>query len=322
MNRRIVLLDSYTADQGCDLWPGLDELGTVSIHPRVQSEQLDELCAGADALITNKVVIGADLMQRLQPRLRYVGVSATGVNIVDVEAARALGIAVTNVPAYSTASVAQLTIGLLLQLSLDLAGHSNAAKAGRWAAGPDFSFTLRPLIEWQGKRLLLVGKGAIGSAVAAIAEAMGLKVEAAQVPGSATKQGRVALAEALPRADVVSLHCPLTPQTDKLVNSTFLSSMKPGAILLNTGRGGLVDEAALVEALEQGHLGGVGLDVLSQEPPQADMPLLSPQAPWADRVLVTPHIAWGSVEARRRLREEVSKNLAAFFAGEKRNRVD
>ena len=257
---------------------------------------------------------------RALPRLRYIGVSATGTNVVDLAAAREHHIAVTNVPGYSTESVAQLVFAQLLHLAVDVAGHSAAVKAGAWARTPDFCFFQRPLIEWAGKTLVIVGLGAIGRAVARIAAGFGMTVIAAAVPGSSSS-GRTPLAEALPRADAVTLHCPLTPATERLVDARFLAQLRPGAMLVNTSRGGLIDEPALVAALAAGHLGAVALDVLGQEPPPPDHPLTNPAAPWAGRVLVTPHLAWGTVESRARLRREVAENLAAFLRGEPRNRV-
>jgi glycerate dehydrogenase len=211
---KIVLLDAFTADQGRSPWPGLNDLGKVSNHARVGGSNIEALCEGATALITNKAVISDALMQKLSPTLRYIGVSATGTNIVDVNAAKRLGIAVTNVPGYSAPSVAQLAISLMFSLSLDVAGHSNAVKSGAWANGADFCFFLRPLPEWAGKTMAIVGHGTIGSAVANIAKALGMHVVAAQVPGAPTKSDRVPLLAALAEADVVSLHCPLTPATD------------------------------------------------------------------------------------------------------------
>jgi glycerate dehydrogenase len=250
-------------------------------------------------------------------------VTATGTNIVDLDAARARGVAVTNVPGYATDSVAQHVFGLILALTHDVAGHAAAVKAGAWAASPDFCFFRQPLVELAGKTLVLVGSGAIGGAVGRIAEAFGMHVLRAAVPGAPRREGasRVRLEEALPEADVVSLHCPLTPSTRGLVNAAFLGAMKPRAILINTSRGPLVNEEDLVAALERGHLGGVGLDVLGIEPPPPMNPLLDGSAPWAARVVVTPHIAWGTVEARRRLRQAVARNLQAFIAGEQLNRV-
>jgi glycerate dehydrogenase len=322
----IVFLDSFAADQGAPAWAELRQLGSLTLYPRTEPSEVISRCREADAVITNKVVLGAAELEAL-PQLRYIGVSATGTNIIDIPAARARGIAVTNVPGYSTESVAQLTFALLLHFTNRVAAHDAAVKAGRWSAAPDFCFFLTPLQELAGKTLVIIGKGAIGSAVARIAVGFGMHVVAAAVPGSPSAMpdrtdARVALAEALPRADVVSLHCPLTPSTDKLVDAAFLARLKPGAILINTSRGGLIDEPALATALAAGQLGGVGLDVLSREPPPAVHPLINPAAPWADRVVITPHTAWGTSEARLRLQQEVAHNLAAFQAQSRRNRVD
>jgi glycerate dehydrogenase len=317
---RIVLLDSFAADQGDTSWPALRALGELVVYARTPPHLVHERSAGAHALLTNKVVLSAELMDAL-PDLRYIGVTATGTNVVDLDAARARNIAVTNVPAYSTESVAQLVFAMVLHFAVDVAGHDSAVKAGRWAAAPDFCFFLRPLREMAGKTLVVVGFGAIGKAVARIAAAFGMKVIAAAVPGS-TNQDRTPLAEALPLADVVTLHCPLTPSTRGLVGRAFLAAMKSGAILINTSRGPVVDEAALLAALREDRLGGVGLDVLSSEPPSRNHPLLDPSAPWANRIVVPPHLAWGTVEARARLAACVAANLAAFIAGERLNRVD
>jgi glycerate dehydrogenase len=279
-----------------------------------------ERCRGAEAVLTNKVVLSAEVIAAL-PELRYVGLTSTGTNVVDVAAARARGIAVTNVPAYSTASVAQLVFAMILHFACRASEHDAAVKAGRWAAGPDFCFFLAPLLELAGKTLVVLGSGAIGQAVARIADSFGMRVLAGAVPGSPSPH-RVPLDEALPAADVVTLHCPLTAATHKLVDRRFLARLKPEAILINTSRGPMVDEDALLQALAAGRLGGVGLDVLEREPPAPGHPLLDPRAPWASRLLVTPHLGWGTVEARRRLAAEVANNLAAFLAGQPRNRVD
>lgn len=321
---KIVLLDAFTADQGDPgAWQELRALGELTVHPRTEAADVVDRCRGAAAVLTNKVEIGAATFAAA-PEIRYVGVTATGTNIVDLDAARVRGVVVTNVPGYASDSVAEHVFALILQLARDVAGHAAAVKAGAWAASPDFCFFLRPLAELAGKTLVLVGSGAIGGAVARIAEALGMHVLSAAVPGAPRRDGvrRVRLEEALPEADVVSLHCPLTPATRGMVNADFLASMKAGAILINTARGPIVDEHALVDALERGHLGGVGLDVLDVEPPSPMEPLLDPAAPWAARVVVTPHIAWGTVEARRRLRQTVARNLQAFIAGERLNRVD
>jgi glycerate dehydrogenase len=317
---RIAFLDSYTTDQGENLWAGLRALGECAIYPRTEAGLARERCLDAEAILTNKVLVSAELMAQL-PRLRYVGLTSTGTNVVDLAAARARGIAVTNVPAYSTESVAQLVFAMVLHFAFDAAGHDAAVKAGRWEQGPDFSFVLHPLHELAGKTLVVVGLGAIGKAVACIGAAFGMNVIAAQVPGSSSP-GRVPLVQALPSADVVTLHCPLVEATRGLVNRDFLALLKPTAILINTSRGPIVDIDALVECLQTGKLGGVGLDVLPREPPEPGISLLDARAPWAARLLVTPHLAWATVEARHRLAAEVTENLAAFARGEHRNRVD
>lgn len=319
---RIVVLDSFTADQGEDsAWEALARLGEVTLHPRTPPAAVIDRARDAEVLITNKVVIGQETIAAL-PHLRYIGVTATGTNVVDLPAARSRNIAVTNVPGYAAESVAQLTFALILHLAVDVAAHNAAVKAGRWAATEDFCFFLRRLPELSGKTLTVLGLGAIGGAVARIATGFGMKVLAAAVPGSPTTAGRVPLTEAIAAADVISLHCPLTPATANLVDRKFLSLMKKTAYLVNTSRGGLIHEADLVGALSRGQLAGVGLDVLAREPPPAEHPLTDPKAPYAGRVIVTPHLGWGTVEARARVREQVAENLAAFVKGERVNRVD
>jgi glycerate dehydrogenase len=322
---KIVILDSFAADQGDPTytWEGLRALGDLTVHARSHEDQVLERVRGATAILTNKVDVRGDLLEVL-PEIRYVGVLATGTNIVDLEGARRHGVAVTNVPGYATDAVAQLVFALILRLTHDVAGHSVAVKAGRWASSPDFCFFEQPLVELAGKTMAVVGTGSIGGTVARIGEAFGMHVLRAAVPGSPARTGvsRVRLTEALAEADVVTLHCPLTPLTRGLVDATFLRAMKPKAILVNTGRGALINEADLRAALEAGRLGGVGLDVLATEPPAADHPLLDPRPSWAGRVIVTPHIGWGTIEARRRLEQAVTRNLAAFIAGDRLNRVD
>lgn len=320
---RLVLLDSFTTDQGDPdgFWGPLAQLGELQIFPRTSPAELVARCEGAFAVLTNKVAFRAETVQAL-PELRYIGILATGVNVVDLGAARAAGTAVTNVTGYATAAVAQLVLAQMLHFTHDVAGHDAAVKAGAWASAADFCFFRQPLVELDGKTLVIIGSGAIGAAVGARAEAFGMRVVRAQVPGSpTTPTGRVPLVEALPLADFVTLHCPLTDATRGMVDALFLGALRPGAILINTGRGALVDEGALATALASGRLGGAALDVLGAEPPPADHPLTDPRAPWARRILVTPHIGWGTVEARRRLVLEAAQNLAAFIGGEVRNRV-
>lgn len=315
---RIAVLDGFTTDQGNPAtWDELRELGEVTVYDRTSPEENTARCAQADIVFTNKVPMNAKFMG---PQLRYIGILATGTNIVDLEDAKNHKIAVTNIPGYSTESVAQLVMAMLLHFTHDVAGHSADSKAGVWAAGPDFCFVRQPLIELHGKTLVVIGSGAIGSAVARMARAFGMEVLAAQVPGS-SNSNRIPLEEALAKADAVTLHCPLTDKTKNLVDKKFLLAMKPSAILLNTGRGPLMNEADLIDALDQGKIGGVGLDVLSKEPPPFDHPLLNPNAIWAKKVVVTPHLGWATVEARQRLVTLATANLRAFLKGESLNRV-
>lgn len=321
---RIVVLDSFAIDQGEveEVWRELAALGDLAVFEQTDPAEVGAHGRDAVAVLTNKVALTAADLEAL-PALRYIGITATGTNVVDLKAAQAAGVAVTNVPGYATDSVAELVFALILQFTLDVAGHNASVKAGVWAASPDFCFFRQPLVELAGKTLVLVGAGAIGGAVARIGEAFAMRVIRAAVPGAPPRpqQVRVPLEQALPEADFVSLHCPLTERTRGLVDARFLARLKPGAILINTGRGALVDEPALVAALDSGHLGGAGLDVLSVEPPPPAHPLADPRAPWARRVVITPHIGWGTVEARTRLVAEVTQNLAAFLRGEPRNRV-
>jgi len=327
---RIVILDSFTTDQG-DIqgvdafWGGLRALGELTAHARTSAAERMRRCAGAQAILTNKVVVDGALLAEL-PALRYIGVTATGTNVVDLEAARARAIAVTNVPAYAGESVAGLVFALILHFYYDVAGHASDVAAGGWARCPDFSFFRKPLHELAGKTLVVVGSGHIGGAVARIGAAFGMNVVRAAVPraaatGEAPPPDRVPLAHALPLADVVTLHCPLTEATRGLAGAAFFAALKPGALLINTGRGALVDEPALLAALASGRLAGAGVDVLSVEPPPADHPLTDPRAPWASRLVVTPHIGWGALESRRRLERVVAENLASFLDGGRLNRV-
>jgi glycerate dehydrogenase len=317
---RIVVLDGFAAAQNDLTWDRLGEFGDLVVYPRTRSGELVARADGADVLLTNKVLLDRLTIGNL-PRLRYVGIVATGTNVVDLGACEERGVAVTNVPGYSTHSVAQLVLALMLHFTHDVAGHSAAVKSGAWAAAPDFVFCLRPLRELAGKTLTVLGMGAVGRGVRDVATALGMQVLAAAVPGSASSD-RVPLQEALSVSDFVTLHCPLTPATSRLVGDEFLGAMKRGSVLVNAGRGGLVDEGALLRALESGSLGGLALDVLEREPPLPNHPLLDPSAPWANKVVVTPHVGWATVEARERLICDVVDNLAAFVRGEARNRVE
>jgi len=319
---RIAVLDSHTLSDGdLDFGP-LQRLGDCHFYPRTAPAEVVACCSGAELVLTNKVVLDAAVMAAL-PQLRYIGVLATGYNVVDLAAARACGIVVTNVPAYSTASVAQHVFALLLEWTQQVGHHDRRVHAGAWSGCADFSFRERPLVELAGQTFGIVGYGAIGAAVARIAQAFGMEVLVATrtptrhpelVQGSLVA---VSLDELLARADLISLHCPLTPETDRLINSARLRQMKTGAILINTGRGGLLDEAAVAAALHGGQLGALLTDVLGSEPPAGDNPLL--QAP---RTIITPHIAWATRAARQRLLDTVVANVAAFLAGRPQNQVN
>lgn len=316
----IVVLDSFAADQGDAAWEDLAALGKLDVYPRTAPSELLSRAKEAEAVLTNKVLLDRLTLANL-PALRYVGIVATGTNAVDLLACQERGIAVTNVPGYSTHSVAQLVFALLLHLAHDVARHDRSVKQGGWAASPDFMFCLGPLTELAGKTLTVVGMGAIGGTVAGIGRAFGMNVIAARVPES-TRHDRVPLSSALPVSDFVTLHCPLTPATHHLVNADFLGAMKRTAVLVNTSRGGLVDEAALVQALADGQIHGAALDVLEREPPAPAHPLLDPNATFAHRLVVTPHIGWATKEARARLIATAVENLAAYLRGEHTNRVE
>lgn len=271
----------------------------------------------ATIAISNKVDLTADVLAAA-PQLRLIAVTATGINNVDLTAARARGIAVCNVTGYGTASVAQHTLALLLMLSNRLRDYSRDAVNGRWSASPAFCLLDYPVLELAGKTLGIVGYGELGRAVAKLAEAFGMTVKIAARPGEPGSDGRTPLDELLPQVDVLSLHCLLTPATAQLLNAERLARLKPGALLVNTARGGLIDEKALAAALRSGHLGGAALDVLTVEPPPADHPLLAPDLP---NLILTPHCAWASREARQRLLDRTAANIRAFLAGQSGSRV-
>ena len=315
---KIVVLDGYTANPGDLDWSPLMALGEVTVHERTPAALSVARAAGAQVVLTNKVMLGAAEMAAL-PELRYIGVLATGYNVVDVAAARARGVVVTNVPAYSTPSVAQHVFALLLELTRGAGHHAALVRQGRWSAAPDFAFWTTPQVELAGLTFGIVGFGAIGQAVARIALAFGLRVLVhTRTPDPATwpEVTFVALDRLFAEADVVSLHCPLTGETQGMVNAPRLATMKPTAYLLNTGRGPLVDEAALAAALHAGRIAGAGLDVLAQEPPAVDNPLLV-----APNCVITPHLAWATKAARQRLLDVAVDNVREFLAGREQNRV-
>lgn len=315
---KIVVLDGYGLNPGDMSWSPIEELGEVAVYDRTPRELVVERAAGAEAVITNKTVLDRDMLAEL-PDVRYIGVLATGYNVVDIEEARRRGIVVTNIPAYSTASVAQMVWALLLAIVNRVEHYTEANRNGRWSSSGDFCYWDTPLTELAGKCMGIVGLGNIGKAVAKIASAMGMRVVAmtsksqSELPDGVEKMPLDAL---LASADVVSLHCPLTPDTHHLINERTLALMKPSAILINTGRGPLVDEEALARALNDRRLYAAGLDVLSAEPPRADNPLLT-----ARNCYITPHIAWATREARERLMAIAADNLRNFISGTPVNNV-
>lgn len=316
----IVILDGYTINPGDNPWDAVTALGRCSIYDRTPAELVLERAVGAEVILTSKVKLTADLLQRL-PRLRFISLLATGYNNVDVEAAGRLGITISNVPAYSTDSVAQTTFALLLELTTHAGLHDQAVKEGEWVRCPDHSFWKRPLVELAGLTLGIVGFGAIGRAVARIGSAFGMKVVAyTPRPPAATEFPLVqfvSLDELFRRADVVSLNCPQTAQNGGFVNAALLERMKRSAFLINVARGGLVNESDLAAALRNGVIAGAGLDVVAVEPMLPENPLL--QAP---NCIFTPHIAWATLAARQRLTAIVAANLAGYLQGRPVNVVN
>jgi glycerate dehydrogenase len=312
---QITILDGWTTNPGDVSWAALERLGTLTVYDRTPPGEIVSRGATADCLLTNKVPINAAAIALL-PRLRYIGVLATGHNVVDGAAARSRGIPVCNVPEYGTQNVAQATFALLLELTNRVGHHAATVRAGRWSACPDFCYWDGDLVELAGLTLGIVGYGRIGRAVAAIGRAFGMRIIAHRLtPGTGPELAD--LDTLLRESDVVSLHCPLTPATAGLINAVTLARMKPTAFLINTSRGPLMDEAALAAALEAGRLAGAGLDVLSSEPPPPTNPLLT-----ARNCVITPHVAWATRSARQRLIDASAENLRAFLAGTPRNVVN
>lgn len=300
-------------------WKGLEELGDVTVYPRTSPDKVVERSRDAEILLTNKVVIGRETIAAL-PKLRYVGVLATGYNVVDVDAAREHGVTVTNVPAYSTDSVVQMTLSHILNITGRVAHYARLNREGRWSGNPDFCYWDTPLTELSGKTIGIVGLGNIGMKVASMARCLGMDVFALTGKDSATlPEGiqKTTLDGLLGVSDVLTLHCPLTEKTRNMINAETIGRMKRGAILINTGRGPLVDEQAVADALVSGQLGGYGADVMCSEPPSADNPLFS-----APNAFITPHIAWATLEARQRLMDTAVANVRMFIAGNPQNVVN
>ena len=310
---KIVVLDGYAANPGDLSWAPLEALGELTVYDRTPADQIAARIADAELVLTNKAVLSRELIAGAK-KLRYIGVLATGYNVVDVAAAKELGVVVTNIPAYSTDSVAQLVFALLLEICHNVGHHSQAVHAGRWSANADFCFWDTPLIELAGKTMGIVGYGRIGHKVAEIARCFGMNVIAwTRTPRDPEC---VSLDELLSRSDVISLHCPLFPETKNLINRDTIAKMKDGVILINTSRGPVVNDADLRAALESGKVYAAGADVSTVEPIPADSPLLG-----AKNMFLTPHIAWATFEARERLMDIAVKNVEAFLAGTPVNTV-
>jgi glycerate dehydrogenase len=314
----IVVLDGYTANPGDLSWEPLKEFGNLAVYPRLAADQVVEAAGKAEMVLTNKVKISKEIIDKL-PKLKYIGVLATGYNIIDVNYAHQRGIVVTNIPAYSTDSVVQMTFAHILNITNQVGHYADEVRGKKWSNNQDFCFVDTPLMELAGKTMGIVGLGNIGMRVATIARQFGMDVfamtskESAQLPSGIQK---TTLEGLLSVSDVLSLHCPLTPETDHLINAERLKMMKPGSILINTGRGPLVDEEAVAQALEEGQLLGYGSDVMSLEPPTADNPLLK-----QEHAYFTPHIAWASKEARTRLIQIAIENVKAFAENHPQNQV-
>ncbi|MBT8768841.1 2-hydroxyacid dehydrogenase [Metapseudomonas boanensis] len=309
---RAVFLDHASLDLGdLDMAPLQQAFDELHLHPHTAPDQVIEHLQGAQVAISNKVPLDATTLAAC-PDLKLILVAATGTNNVDLAAARAQGITVSNCQAYGTPSVAQHTLLLLLALATRLTDYQTAVRAGRWQQASQFCLLDFPIIELQGKTLGLLGHGELGGAVARLAEAFGMRVLFGQLPGRPPRADRMPLHQLLPQVDALTLHCPLNDQTRNMIGATELASMKRGALLVNTARGGLVDEQALADALRNGHLGGAATDVLTQEPPRDGNPLLAEDVP---RLIVTPHNAWGSREARQRIVVQLAENARAFSDG-------
>ena len=316
---KITVLDGFCLNPGDLTWEGFEKLGDVTVFERTSPSELMDRAKNSEVLITNKTVLNAETIAAL-PKLKYIGVIATGYNVVDSEAAREHGVVVTNIPAYSTMSVAQHVFALLLAVTDRPEHYATEVKEGRWTHVRDFCFWDTPLVELAGKKFGIFGMGSIGTAVAKIADAFGMKVlvytskDESKLPVGVTK---VSFEELLANSDIISLHCPLTNSTKEMINQETISKMKDGVILINTGRGPLVDESAVAKALENGKIGAFCADVLSSEPPSADNPLIT-----APNTFITPHIAWATKEARTRLMDIAVSNLENFIAGVSTNVVN
>lgn len=319
---KIVILDGYTENPGDLDWGGFEALGQVTVYDRTAyiqgNEDIIRRAKGAEILVVNKTPLSEQTLKALMPELRYIGVLATGYNVVDVAAAKKLGVPVCNIPTYGTNAVAQFTMALLLELCHHIGDHNRSVKAGDWSCSPDFCYWTSPLVELAGKTFGIIGYGRIGKAVAKMASAFGMRVLACTHSGQGDDTARaVELEELLRESDVISLHCPLYPETEGMINRETIAKMKDGVMILNTSRGPLIEEADLAEALACGKVAGAGLDVLSREPADAKNPLLAQK-----NCLITPHIAWAPKESRARLMNIAVDNLKAYLNGKPQNVVN
>ncbi|MCQ2511016.1 MAG: D-2-hydroxyacid dehydrogenase [Lachnospiraceae bacterium] len=315
----MVILDGYTENPGDLSWDAFKAFGELTVYDRTAPEDVVSRLEGVEIALTNKTLITKEILDRC-PDLEYIGVLATGYNVVDTEDCRRRGITVTNIPNYSTASVAQMTFALLLEICQQVGKHNASVKSGDWAKCPDFCYTLTPLMELDGKTMGICGYGRIGHAVARLAKAFGMRVLVSSGHpdwNDRNVDGYVSREDMFRQADVISLHCPLKDDTKGMINKGSIAQMKDGMILLNTGRGPLVVEADVAEALKNGKLKAYGCDVVSVEPIQADNPLLS-----CENAYMTPHIAWAAKECRERLMEIAVKNVKAFTEGCPQNKVN
>lgn len=317
---KIVVLDGYTLNPGDLTWDGLEKLGDVTVYDRTPADQISERIKGAEAIFTNKTPLTKETLKEATG-LKYIGVLATGYNVVDVDAAKELGIAVANIPTYGTTAVAQMATALMLEMCHHVGEHSDEVRKGEWTNNIDWCFWNHPLIELAGKNLGLIGFGRIGQNFAKIAEALGMNILAydeypnKELESDTTKY--VALDELLAQSDVISLHCPLFPSTEGIVNKDSITKMKDGVMIINTSRGPLIVEQDLADALNAGKVAGAALDVLSVEPPSMDNPLVS-----AKNCIITPHIAWAPTASRSRLMDIAVDNLENFIAGKPQNIVN
>jgi glycerate dehydrogenase len=314
-----VVLDLGSVDNGDIDFSRVERiLPQWTFHAETAPGQVAERIAGCAVVVSNKVMLDADSLAQ-SPDLKLICVAATGTNNVDLDAARAQGITVSNVRGYATPSVVEHVFGLILTLARRLDAYRAAAADGRWAASPHFCLLDFPMLELHGKVLGVVGYGELGHGVAELGRALGMTVRIAERRGATKpREGRAPFDQVLAAADVLTLHCPLSDETRNLIGAAELARMKPGALLINAARGGVVDEAALADALRSGHLGGAGVDVLTEEPPRHGNPLLAPDIP---NLIVTPHIAWASRESRQRLVNQVAENISSFLGGTPRNVV-